>query len=225
MPVSGLDRRRSENPGGILLHASAPRPSRARKSSGGSDRSGPRAHQVPVAYLIDHGAALGDIAGPIEAFDCAPQFGTSGFFNFTVAADRNARVMQGGVEIVPQYGFGDAPSARVLFIPGQGDWSAKKIDWICAMHAQADVVIAVRAGAFLLAEAGLLDGLQAATHPSLHERFAERYPSVELLRDEAIAECGKIITAAGITAAIDAAVRTIGRYYGAASANDIADFL
>ncbi|MEV4331843.1 helix-turn-helix domain-containing protein [Streptomyces sp. NPDC049597] len=83
-------------------------------------------------------------------------------------------------------------------------------------------VLSVCTGAFLLAEAGLLDGRRAATHWQFTDRLAELYPKVQVDRDVLYVEDGPVLTSAGAAAGIDACLHLVRREYGAATANALA---
>jgi transcriptional regulator GlxA family with amidase domain len=72
----------------------------------------------------------------------------------------------------------------------------------------------VCAGAFLLAETGLLAGRPATTHWALREAFAARFPEVRLDTDRLIVDDGDLITAGGVMAWVDLGLRLIERYLG-----------
>ena len=75
-------------------------------------------------------------------------------------------------------------------------------------------VASVCSGAFLLAEAGLLDGRRATTHWSRTGGFARRFPKVRLEPDRIYVRDGPIWTSAGITAGIDLALALIAEDLG-----------
>jgi len=70
-------------------------------------------------------------------------------------------------------------------------------------------VASVCSGAYLLAEAGLLDGKRATTHWGRSEEFARRYPKVRVEPDRIYVREGEVWTSAGITAGIDLALALI----------------
>ena len=74
--------------------------------------------------------------------------------------------------------------------------------------------IGVGSGAFLLGEAGLLDGRAATTHWSQLDRFARRFPHASLRRDHRIVESGDVFTVASLNALADLIVYLIGRTAG-----------
>jgi transcriptional regulator GlxA family with amidase domain len=88
--------------------------------------------------------------------------------------------------------------------------------WVAARHREGTVVCSVCVGAFVLAEAGLLDGRPATTHWALAERFAARFPEVALDADQLVIDDGDLITAGGVMAWIDLGLRLVERYLGPA---------
>ncbi|ATB40528.1 AraC family transcriptional regulator [Cystobacter fuscus] len=83
--------------------------------------------------------------------------------------------------------------------------------WIAARHAAGTTLCSICAGAFLLAETGLLDGRPATTHWSLAERLSERFPAIRLEADKLLIEDGDIITAGGVMAWVDLGLRLVDR--------------
>jgi transcriptional regulator GlxA family with amidase domain len=80
-------------------------------------------------------------------------------------------------------------------------------------------------GAFLLAEAGLLDGCRVTTHWALADRFASAFPAVTLEVDAIHVRDGKVRTAAGVTAGLDLALALVEEDLGAELARRIASQL
>ncbi|MBE3640263.1 GlxA family transcriptional regulator [Mangrovicoccus algicola] len=69
-------------------------------------------------------------------------------------------------------------------------------------------------GSFFLAEAGLLDGMRAATHWKYAERLRLRYPRVEVDADAIFLQAGRFWTSAGVTAAIDLTLAFVEQDHG-----------
>jgi transcriptional regulator GlxA family with amidase domain len=107
-----------------------------------------------------------------------------------------------------------------LIVSG-GSWMLETIKdralvrWIAKAAPRARRVCSVCSGAFLLAEAGLLDGRNAVTHWAMNEEFRARYPKVKLALDPIFVEDGKVWSSAGVTAGIDLALALIRRDLGA----------
>jgi transcriptional regulator GlxA family with amidase domain len=99
------------------------------------------------------------------------------------------------------------------------------VAWTRRQAASARRMASVCSGAFLLAEAGLLDGRRATTHWGQSERFARRYPKVRLEADRIFVQDGPVWTSAGITAGIDLALALIEEDLGEAVARRTAQQL
>ena len=77
-------------------------------------------------------------------------------------------------------------------------------------------------GAFVLAEAGLLDGRRATTHWMAAAEFAARYPAVQLEADALYVEDGPLLTSAGTAAGLDCCLHLLRRHCGAELTNRLA---
>ncbi|WP_168708449.1 helix-turn-helix domain-containing protein [Hydrogenophaga sp. PAMC20947] len=89
--------------------------------------------------------------------------------------------------------------------------------WLQAMHGQGAIVASVCSGALVLAEAGLLNGREAATHWAYGALFAQHYPDIQLRKDSVLclsAAKDRIVTAGGGTAWQDLALYLIARFCG-----------
>ena len=184
----------------------------------------PAKGKIPVAVLVSENAQVIDFAGPWEVFQgChvhsrgSTMEETMPFELFTVAPTANEFRATGGMRIVPNYTFADAPSARVVVVPAQGGLGPKREEakeWLVSASKKADVTMSVCTGAFILGYAGLLDGLAATTYFRRFDAFAETFPQVKLLRGVRFVENEKISTSAGLSAGIDLSIRVIERYFG-----------
>ncbi|MEY4305300.1 MAG: hypothetical protein RIT52_1475 [Pseudomonadota bacterium] len=81
---------------------------------------------------------------------------------------------------------------------------------------------AICSGAYVLAKARFLDGMQTAVHWAYHDLFVEEFPEVKLVRNVFVAR-EKIITASGGTAAADLMLHLIGKAHGTDLATEVAD--
>ena len=93
----------------------------------------------------------------------------------------------------------------------------REIEWIKRMHAKGAIVASVCSGSLVLAEAGLLDGLEAAGHWAYREMFRDHYPKVKM-RENAIlclaGEQDRIVTASAVNSWQELAVYLITRLCG-----------
>jgi transcriptional regulator GlxA family with amidase domain len=169
-----------------------------------------------VAVLVWPGAELLDFTGPCEVFNAA---GRHRLFNvYLVGLDRQAVRTQGGVTVLPEFTLGDCPPPDVTVIPG-GDMRAVEgngavLAWVRKNSTSRQIVMSVCTGAFVLAEAGLLDGLPATTHHFGHDALASAYPRIQVMRSGRFVDNGTIVTAGGVSAGIDAALHVVERLVG-----------
>jgi len=95
--------------------------------------------------------------------------------------------------------------------PG-GQAMVRHVVWIDEQHAAGTIVCSVCAGAFLLAETGLLNGRSATTHWIHTKTLAKRFPEVRLDTDKLLIDDGDIITAGGVMAWVDLGLNLVDRY-------------
>lgn len=177
----------------------------------------PPAHgSIPVAFLLSDGAVMIDFSGPWEVFQDVniPGRSDAAFSLYTVAASKNPIRASGGMKIAPDYTFANAPAPRILVIPAQSDPSAATKDWIRKVAKNADVVMSVCTGAFVLADTGLLAGKPATTHHSAYVRLASQFPDIQVKPGARFTESGNIATSGGLSSGIDLALRVVERYFG-----------
>lgn len=86
--------------------------------------------------------------------------------------------------------------------------------WLADRHAAGSKVCSVCAGAFVLAESGLLGGRRITTHWAFASELAGRYPSVEVADENIVLDDGDIITAGGILAWTDLGLTLVDRLLG-----------
>lgn len=176
-----------------------------------------------VAILLFEGAELMDVAGPAEVFIVAAE---GEAFRVLMVSDSTAPLRtMGGVAITPDVSFAGAPRADVIVVPG-GDMknvSDAGIRWLLTASADAEIVMSVCMGAFVLARAGLLDGIEATTHHWGLDKLQKAAPGCKVQRGRRFVDSGKIITTAGVTAGIDGALHVVARLLGAEAALWTAD--
>ncbi len=177
------------------------------------EEAGTAASGLPrVALLVFTGVQIIDFTGPYEIF------GTAGYDVYTVAETKDPITTVNGMTVVPKYDFATVPPPDVLVVPGGGIYaasnSAKTIQWIADVTTHTKHTMSVCNGAFLLARAGLLDGLTATTTAGLIEKLRAQYPKVHVVDDRRFVDNGKIITTAGLSAGIDGALHVVARMQG-----------
>lgn len=166
-----------------------------------------------------------DFAGPYEVFTTASrvhqqdQPGSSGPFNvFTVARDAGTVRARAGLHVMPDFTFDDHPPIDLLIIPGGVVDAELKIpavgEWIKQTQERTKLTASVCTGAFLLAQAGLLDGHSATTHWMDIEEMRSLFPGVTVLENRRWVDEGTVVTSAGISAGIDMSLHLVERLAG-----------
>jgi putative intracellular protease/amidase/YHS domain-containing protein len=170
---------------------------------------------IPVAFLISDGAVVIDFAGPWEVFqDVMLDDLRMPFHPYTVAASPKKIQASGGMQIVPDFTFANAPAPKVIVIPAQSDHSPAVLNWIRKSSQTADVTMSVCTGAFLLAKTGLLDGKSATTHHNSYKVFEKQFPNITLKRGARFVDEGNLASAGGLTSGMDLAMHVVERYFG-----------
>lgn len=119
--------------------------------------------------------------------------------------------------------LGDMPDTlMVAGIRIPGPLNPELRSYISRAGSEARRVAGVCTGAFVLAEAGLLDGKTATTHWLHARRLQERFPEVRVDEDRIFVQDGNIWTSAGMSAAMDLALALIENDHGAALARNVA---
>lgn len=191
------------------------------KLGGGAPRLEPPAKgKISVAVAISEGATVIDFSGPWEVFQDVhvPERGAEmdeqmPFELFTVSETLAPVRGSAGLQLVPDHTFADAPAPRVIVVPAQRG-SAALHEWLRKTSPATDVTMSVCTGAFQLARAGLLKGLDATTHHDFTDRLASQFPDVHVRKGLRFVEGPKISTAGGLTSGIDLALRVVERYFG-----------
>lgn len=191
----------------------------------------PKSGKIRVAFALAPMATMIDFTGPWEVFQDVHVEGRGEthdeimpFELFTVAETRDPIQVTGGMRILPDYTFDDAPQPDVIVVPALRG-SPVLHEWLRTASREADLTMSVCTGAWQLARAGLLDGLHATTHHRFLEQFAKEFPDIELEREVRWVDNGHIATAAGLTSGIDLALHVVARYFGEEVAARTAEFM
>lgn len=127
--------------------------------------------------------------------------------------------------VLPKRALADCQDADLILVPGmmgRPDQLLEQqvlLDWLRQQARRGAVIASACAGAFLLAEAGLLDGRTATTHWQLAERFRQRYPKIDLQIDRLLIDGGNYLCAGGTGAHQDLALYLIEKFGSAKLSN------
>jgi len=181
-----------------------------------------------IGFLIFPQFQLLDAAGPIAAFEIASRFGGDAYRLVVLAAEPGLVASSSGAAMQAE-ALADAPPLDTLIVSG-GDGTRRPADprvlaYVRTTAERARRVTSVCSGAFILAEAGLLDGRRATTHWSRGPDFARRYPKVTVEPDRIFIKDGDVWTSAGITAGVDLSLAMIAEDLGDTIARRTAEML
>lgn len=168
-----------------------------------------------VAILLFEGVELMDFAGPAEVFIVTAE--GKAFRVVTVAESKAPLKTMGGIIVTPDFDLATAPRAEIVVVPGGNMKAAGKesVAWLNKSAKEAEVVLSVCFGAFLLARAELLDDIEATTHHWGIENLKKAAPKCKVIADnKRFVDSGKIISTAGVTAGIDGALHVVERLLG-----------
>jgi transcriptional regulator GlxA family with amidase domain len=179
-----------------------------------------------IGVLIFPDFQLLDAAGPISVFDIAARYARTPEPIRAIAAVPGPVRSSSGVEMLARK-FGPAHALSTLIVAGGegvevAACSSCTINFVRRVAQRGTRVASVCSGAFVLAEAGLLDGRRATTHWHRTRQFLSRYPNVKLEPDSIYVRDGNIWSSAGITAGIDLALAMVADDHGDEIAQDTA---
>ncbi|WP_329119235.1 GlxA family transcriptional regulator [Streptomyces sp. NBC_01353] len=144
-----------------------------------------------------------------------------------VAADPATPIpLRGGLTLTPDRPLDWLARADLVLVPGiedpDADTPAPVLEALRRAHAAGTPVASLCAGAFVLAQAGLLDGRRAVTHWHLAQTLAARHPQITVEPDALFVEDSGIWTSAGTAAGIDLCLHLVRTAHGAEAAATIA---
>ena len=190
-------------------------------------------HRVAMVTFAD--AQILDVVGPLEVFSRAGRLvsdegrrGPSPYSVEILARRAGPVVASSGIALVASRSYRALRGGiDTLFVGGGIGVEAALADralirWLQRMSKRVVRLASVCTGAFLLAEAGLLDGKRAATHWHSCAKLAARYPHVCVDPDPIFVRAGSVYTSAGVTAGMDLALALVEEDHGGRVAREVA---
>ncbi len=144
-----------------------------------------------------------------------------------VGLNRQKVVAAGGLALEPATSISAAIHYDMVILPSRWRHPLKQINlsrltpWLQQQYGAGATLCTVGTGSYLLAEAGLLDNRPATTHWHYFEDFAQRYGSVDLIRNYLITESDRIYCAGSINSIADLLVHLIGERWGTTIAHRV----
>jgi transcriptional regulator GlxA family with amidase domain len=181
----------------------------------------PRPRALGVGFLIVDGVYNTELTAPFDVFQHTTFHAQPGMRVFTVAPTLDPVRTFEGLRLVPDYTYTSAPPIDVLVVPSAEHSMDTDLEdelmirWVRVTGMRAQHVLALCDGAFVLAQAGLLDGREATTFPADVARFRELFGARVAVRDEvSFVHDGPMITSVGGARSFDAALYLCQRLYG-----------
>lgn len=170
---------------------------------------------MKLAFIVPPHVELLDLAGPVQVFIEAQDNGfdaTLEFYSFQDNTTSTAGISFGNIS---SYKKARLKEGDFLFIPGMDfeyvsskEFKGEKkfFDWLRACSAKNIKICSICNGAFVLGEAGLLDGKDCTTHWRRTEELQRRFPKARVAADILFTQSENVYTSAGISAGIDLAL-------------------
>src|SRR4051794_2773096 len=187
-------------------------------------------HRRPIVVAIvagTSGTVASDLLAPYDIFASSPSF-----HPYVVAAHSGPVPLEGGPALVPTHTFADVdanPALRpdLVVVPAlskpTGLTDSVLRSWVITQHDRGAKVLGVCAGAVVLADTGILDGLHATSHWSRISALGKSRPAVHWVRGRRWVEDGSVTTTAAVSSGVPGALHLIAELAGPAEAQRVAD--
>jgi transcriptional regulator GlxA family with amidase domain len=171
-----------------------------------------------------------DLVGPMQVFNSVNRLAGRRIYSIEIVTNAEGLTVDGESGVLTfvarrRYDKVEGACDSVLLVCGMGSRTVRDANlsrWLTQMAGRVRRLGAVCVGAFLLAEAGLLNGRRATAHWRFGRELAARYPTVRVEHDPLWVKDGNIYTSAGISAGIDLALGWVEEDCGAGLAHEAA---
>ncbi|WP_347219176.1 DJ-1/PfpI family protein [Chryseobacterium sp.] len=188
-----------------------------------------------VAFLIYDQVEALDLNGPLDVFIKADLISPGSYHCYTVGKTREAVFMEANtMTVIPTYDVKTAPQPDMIVIPGANpdrvmeclqDENFQNIvmNWVRSQYDNGTVIFTICTGSMHLSKTGILDHHEITTHSMLLDALEQHNPESIVKRGVRFVDQGQLITTAGITAGIDAALYLVGKHHGQELVNTIVE--
>jgi len=185
---------------------------------------------IRVAVLAFNGVSLFHLSVPGVVLGAAQSAPGEPQYEVSYCAEVPGMVNSDqGIGLAVTQGLELIEVSDVIIIPAWGDQSvaasARLVSALQVANAQGKLIVGLCLGAFVLGDAGLIDGKEATTHWAARDEFARRFPKVRFRPEVLYVSADNIMTSAGTVAAIDCCLHLIRQRLGADVANRTAQML
>lgn len=182
---------------------------------------------LTAGFVLVDGVYNTELTAPFDVFQHTSHHTKHGIEVFTVSPDGGVVTTAEGLRIQPDHSFETAPFPDILVVPsaensrGTDRQNEELVAWVSRAGEQAGFVMSLCWGAFILAEADLLEGRAFTTFPSDYRSFAEAFPDLDLRVNVSFVHDDKAITSQGGARSYDAAMYLVDLLYGEATASGV----
>lgn len=192
-----------------------------------SNSSQPALQRMTLAVVAFDGISPFHLSVPWLVFgENRSGLGIPDFNVLTCAAEPGSLRTASGFDIAVAHGLEVLRDADIVIVPSWTDDCAAAppalLDALRQAHRRGARIVGLCLGAFVLAEAGLLNDKTATTHWYCAQALAERYPAVRVDRDVLYVDEGSVLTSAGVAAGLDCCLYLLRQLCGAEAANRVA---
>src|ERR1700741_2130533 len=172
-----------------------------------------------------------DVVGPHDVFTGASLLTDGGYDGVMSSVDGQPVTTATGLAFLAAPLPDRSDPIDTVVLPGGAGVHAARfnpdlVDWIKAVAGNARRVVTVCTGAYLAAQAGLLDGRRATTHWAFAGQLAREFPTIDVDPDPIFVRSSDTVwTAAGVTAGIDLALSLVEDDHGTEVAQTVARWL
>lgn len=177
-----------------------------------------------AAFLIIDGVYNSELMAPFDIFQHTIFHAKDkrGISVFTVNETMDTVTTFEGLKILPDYAFDspDLPEIDILVVPSAEhnmDTDLENetlIGWVSEIGKNADYVMSLCDGAFVLAKSGLVSGKESTTFPSDIARYRETFPELTVHEDVTFVHHDNLLTSAGGAKSYDVALYLVHHLYG-----------
>jgi len=186
-----------------------------------------------VAFLIYDQVEALDLNGPLDVFIKANVIAPGSYHCYTVGKTKEAVQMEAAtMALIPTHSIKTAPLPDMIVIPGanpdcvmeylqDNDFQQTLMNWVKDHYDRGTIIFTVCTGSMLLSKTGILDHYEITTHAMLLDALEQHNPKSIVKRAVRFVDQKRLITTAGITAGIDAALYLVEQHYGKELAENI----
>lgn len=181
---------------------------------------------IRVIFVVPPKVHLLDLAGPAHLFYEASAAGANIVLAYTSMQETRAEASSSGLAFASLQSHTELRLKKedIIFVPGLESallsdkeflFSVKPfLHWLREQYKEGVIIAAVCTGAFLLAEAGLLNGKECTTHGRYLQSFRQRYEEATAHSNRLFVKCGTVYTSAGVSSGIDLALYMLEERFG-----------